>query len=203
MTRSTLGMLSAVLVLAACSDDAAGPTGDPLTRAEAALIAGNVTANSDQTAAAPQMSVTVGDAAASDPMSFTNDLEINVPCPVSGRLQQRWTASVTFDQATGTFAMEVKGNQKHLACAFSHEGITLTVDGDPDIDIEAHVATANHRPTEHTLSIEGAFKWSASDGRSGTCPITLEAVTDFAARKRTVDADVCGHTIKETTSWST
>jgi hypothetical protein len=201
MTRRTLGMLSAVLVLAACSDDAAGPTGDRLTRAEAGVIAGNVTANSEQTAASPQMNVN-GDASASDPISFSNDLEINVPCPVSGRLQQRWTARVNFDQEAGTFEMEVNGNQKHLACAFRHEGVTLTVDGDPDIDIEAHVATANHRPTVHTLSIEGAFKWSASDGRSGSCPITLDAVTNFAARTRTVEGDVCGHTIKETTNWS-
>jgi hypothetical protein len=201
MTRSTLAILSAVFVFAACSDDAAGPTGDQLTRAEAQLIAGNVTANTEQATASPQMS-TLGDASAADPINFTNDLEFTVPCPVSGQLQQRWTARVTFDQAAGSFEMEVNGMQKHLACAFRHEGLTLTVDGDPDIDIEAHVATQNHQPTQHTLRIEGAFKWSASDGRSGTCPITLDAVTDFGARKRTMEADVCGHSIKETTTWT-
>ena len=56
MTRRTLAILSAVLVFAACSDDAAGPTGDQLTRAEAQLIAGNVTANSEQATASPARS---------------------------------------------------------------------------------------------------------------------------------------------------
>jgi hypothetical protein len=84
-----------------------------------------------------------------------------------------------------------------------HEGITITLDGSPDIDLAAHASGRNHLPSgSHTLEIDGAFKWSASDGRSGTCPITLDAMTDWAAKKRTVDGNVCGHTIKETTSWS-
>jgi hypothetical protein len=202
MTPRTLTAMAVATVIAtACSDDAAGPSGDRLTRAEAAVIAGDITANSDRAAAMPQVA-SMNDGTAGDPGTFTQELEINVACPVSGNIQQKWKVDASFDQEAGSFSLDIAGFQKHIACAFRHEGVTITVDGDPDVDLEAHVASANFRPTEHTLDVDGAFKWSASDGRSGTCPITLEAVTDFAARKRTVEGNVCGHAIRETTSWS-
>ena len=201
MTRRTMAIFSAALVLAACSDDTMEPTGDRLTRAEASVIANNVTANSDQTAAMPQASSVTADAN-TIPIDFTQELELNIVCPAGGNLQQRWTVIASIDQDVGDFSLDVVGFQKHLACAYQHEGITITVDGDPDIDMEAHVATDNHRPSAHTLEIDGAFKWTASDGRSGTCPISLDAVTDFVARRRTVNGSVCGHTVNETTTWS-
>ena len=41
-----------------------------------------------------------------------------------------------------------------------------------------------------------------SDGRSGECLVSIDAVTDFNARQRTLSAQVCGHTINETTTWN-
>ena len=203
MTRRTMAIFSAALVLAACSDDGSmEPTGDRLTRAEASVIANNVTANSDQTAAMPQATTVDASVVSSIPLNFTRELELNIVCPAGGNLQQKWTVTASIDAEAGDFSLDVVGFQKHLACAYVHEGLTITVDGDPDIDMEAHVATEDHHPTEHTLEINGAFKWTASDGRSGTCPISLDAVTDFGARRRTVEGTVCGHTISETTTWS-
>jgi hypothetical protein len=202
MTRRTMAIFSAALVLAACSDDTLEPTGDRLTRAEASIIANNVTANSEQTVAMPEAATVSSSVVAADPVDFTQELELNITCPAGGTLQQKWNVIATIDQDVGDFSLDVVGFQKHLACAYQHEGITITVDGDPDIDMKAHIATDNHRPSEHTLEIDGAFKWTASDGRSGTCPITLDAVTDFGARKRTVNGNVCGHTVTETTTWS-
>lgn len=199
MTTRLMGMLGAVLVLGACND-VAGPTGDRLTREEAALIAGDVTTSGGQTANSARP--TTGDAIAADPVTVSHDLEFTHPCPKGGKLQQTWKATASFDVAEGSFDLQVKGLQKHLACAYLHEGVTITVDGDPDIDIEAAASAARNQPGDHTLEINGAFKWTASDGRSGTCPITLDAVTDFQARKKTVEGTVCGHTFKETTSWS-
>ena len=67
----------------------------------------------------------------------------------------------------------------------------------------AHAAVNNNQPSEpFTVNIDGGFNWTASDGRSGRCAIEYEQITDFAARKRTVEGDVCGHSVKETFTWN-
>lgn len=203
MNRRTLALLGTVLVLGACSDDPAGPTGDRLTRAEAALIAGDVTAKGDVVTAMPQMSASgVESSTAGIPRTFSQDLNITIECPLGGQVQQVYSVDATMDLDAGNFSLDVTGTQQHMACAVRHNGVTITLDGDPDIDMEAHVGTVNHHPQAHTLEINGAFKWTASDGRSGTCPINLDAVTNFAARTRTVAGTVCGHSYNETTSWT-
>jgi hypothetical protein len=81
--------------------------------------------------------------------------------------------------------------------------VTLTITGDPDLDFGAHVGVSNHQRSQpFTATIDGAFSWTASDGRSGSCTVEYEEITDFAARKRTVTGNVCGHTVNETLTWS-
>lgn len=203
MNRRTLALLGSVLVLGACSDDAAGLSGDRLTRAEAALIAGDVTAKGDLVTSTPQVTPNgVESSATGVPRTFTQDLNITVECPFGGQVQQVYSVKATMDLDAGNFLLDVTGTQQHVACAVRHNGVTITLNGDPDIDMEAHVGTVNHQPQAHTLAIDGAFRWTASDGRSGTCPISLDAVTNFAARTRTVQGTVCGHSYSETTSWT-
>ena len=200
MTRRTTAWIGALLVLGACSDPI-GPTGDRLTRAEAMLIADDVAAHGQQTTTASRPAsaeLTI----ASDPITIENDLELTHRCPRGGELQQTWKASGSFDLQAGSYDLDIEGVQKHVGCAYPHEGITITIDGNPDIELSAHASGRNHQPSgSHTLEINGSFKWTASDGRSGTCPITFEAVTNWAAKKRTVDGDICGHTIKESLTW--
>lgn len=201
MTRTITGAVCAVLVLSGCSD-AAGPSGDHLSRSEALVLASDLTVRSEQTTtASSSRSSSLGTNA--DPTTITHELELTHPCPRGGQLKQSWKATATLDLPTGSLELDLAGQQEHVDCAYQHEGVTITVDGDPDIDFSAHAALSNHQPTgEHTFEVSGAFKWSSSDGRSGTCPVTLNAVTDWAAKKKTVEGDVCGHTIKETTTWS-
>src|SRR5688572_6284717 len=201
MTRRTTQWLCALLALAACSDPT-GPTGDRLTRAEAMLIADDVSARGQQTTTASRPAseaLTIN----SDPITIENDLELTHPCPRGGELQQSWKASGTFDLRAGSYDLDIEGVQKHIGCVYPHEAITITIDGNPDIELNAHASGRNHRPSGlHTIEINGSFKWSASDGRSGTCPITLDAVTDWSAKKRTVEGEICGHAIEENLSWS-
>lgn len=200
MTRRMTAWIGALFVLGACSDPA-GPTGDRLTRAEAMLIADDVAARGQQTTTASRpgsASLTI----ASDPITIDNELELTLPCPRGGELQQTWKASGTFDLRAGSYDLDIEGVQTHMDCAYLHEGLTITINGNPDIELNAHASGREHRPSgTHTLEINGSFRWQASDGRSGACPITLEAITNWAEKKRTVDGDICGHTIRESLTW--
>src|SRR6185503_14066234 len=75
MIRTSIGAVCALLLLGACSD-AAGPTGDRMTRQEALLVSGDVTARGEQTTTTAAPSSSTGALAISaDPTTVTHDLE--------------------------------------------------------------------------------------------------------------------------------
>ena len=198
-----LALLLAV-VLGAC-DDGTAPDRQ-LTRAEAvALLASVVSAS--EAAGTSSLGAQGGEVsanpAADSPIDFSIDVESSHPCPVSGIVAFDYTLSGSWDAVTRAAGLALEGTQTHDDCAFVHEGVTITVDGDPALEFSAAAAAVNGHPTEpFTFEVAGALDWSTSDGRSGNCGITIDAVTDFEARTRTVAASVCGHTIEQTTSWT-
>lgn len=202
MKRSVTVLLGALLVLGACDEDAAGPTGDQMSRDEALFITTQVLASGETTTEAPEANTgdfTVGMV----PRTLTQTLQVTHPCPVSGQVQLSWSANLAWDDETGDMTLDVEGMQNHAACAFNREGLTFTIHGNPNIELDAHIEIDNHMPVgEHTLNIQGGFRWTSSDGREGTCPISVEAITNFTAQTRTIEGNVCGHTVSETLAWS-
>ena len=189
------------VLVAACSDSA-GPAaqGDALTRAEALLIAGDVSGSVSETSAL--VAPTGPDRVAGDPLRFTQEHTATRPCPRGGTVQLSWKLDGLIDPEAGVFELDLEGTHQPAACAYPHQNITLTVTGDPAIEFAAHMAASNRQPSgPFTVNIDGAFNWSASDGRSGRCTVAYTEVTDLIARTRTIDGNVCGHTIKETLSW--
>lgn len=204
MNLRTASLLLIPVFLAACEDDGSGPnSGDQLTRAEAILLAGELSGAVETTAGTPEVTIGQdGAAAAAGPITFTRDQESTHPCPGGGTVSLQWRITGTADFETGSFTLDVDGTNRPAGCQYLHDGTTLTISGDPDLDFSAHAATVNYEPTEpFTAGIEGAFSWSASDGRSGQCLVDYQAVTDFAAKQRTVEGSVCGHSIAQTLSW--
>jgi hypothetical protein len=97
----------------------------------------------------------------------------------------------------------VEGIHSPDACAYNHQGITITIDGDPQLEFGAHLAVLNNAPNgPYTANIDGAFNWNTSDGRSGHCDVTYMEITDFAAQERTREGSVCGHSVRETLTWN-
>ena len=192
-----------LLVLSACQDTA-GPA-DSLSRAEAVAVAAQVLASGEGLTASLDGSASSGDqaAAAGAPTTFTHTHRSTHPCPSGGEVSFDLTVEGSFDPEAHTFEVDVEGSQTHTSCAFPHDGLVITVTGNPDIDFSAHAAAINGQPSEpYTANVSGGFRWSSSDGRSGTCAVTLASVTDFAARRRTLEGNICGHTVTETTTWS-
>ena len=189
------------IFLAACGDSAGPNSGDRLTREEAIRLATEVSSSVATTSTAQVRNDAA--AAASVPINFTEDHELSHPCAGGGTVRLTWHVTGSIDPEAGLFELDVEGTHKPSGCAYEHAGLVLTINGDPDMDFDAHVAVASGQPIEpFTIDINGAFAWSASDGRSGRCTVQYAEVTDFAAGKRTVDGNVCGHVVKDTFTWS-
>ena len=200
--RVAAPLLALVVGLAGCSDDSASPNSGNLSREEALLLAGSIAEPASQTATSTQ-GRPAQDAIASDPMSFSHTMESTFNCPQGGSMALKWSVTGTVDVNAQSFVLDADGSQKPAACAYKHEGVTLTIDGDPILNFESHASFAGQTAREPiTVKVDGAFKWSASDGRTGRCAIDFREVTDLNARKIEREGTVCGHTIKETFTWS-
>lgn len=200
MSKRIAAVLAATMVFVACGDSA-GP-GDLLTRSEALLISAAVTAQGEASTEDSQPT-TAEVSMASVPTTFTQNHNSSHPCPQGGTLGISYNVNGAFDTQVGSWEIDINGSQKHQGCAYSHEGVTITVNGSPSVNFAARAAVYNGTPSEPaTLSIDGAFKWTSSDSRAGTCEIDINAITNFAAKRKDVTGTVCGHTIQETTTWN-
>ena len=198
--KKSIIMIGLVLVAAACGDDPMGSTGDKLTRSEAMAVAASVGA-SGTAASIPTANVT-GDQVNAPPGSVSTHQEVSFPCPVSGRVAGALDLSLQFDLDQRSFGLDAKGTLKHDHCGFVHEGVTLNVTGAPDLSLTVHSEVKAGLPVSANAASKGAFDWSASDGRSGHCVIDIKTTTDFNAKKRSTQGEVCGYTINETTLWT-
>jgi hypothetical protein len=205
MTRGTIiGALAGAVVLAACADGA-GPDGDALTRAEALAVAEGVAVSGESatTRGLNEGSSSPGITSASEPRTITVAHSSTHPCPTAGRIAVDLDAALTYDHSARSFEFDAEGALTHDACAFVHEAVTLTLNGNPNLTMETHAAALDGRPSgPWTSAVGGGFLWSASDGRSGECTVNLTTVTDFTARTRVVQGNVCGHTIDQTITWN-
>lgn len=198
MRIGVFGTLAAALLVTACSDSTA-PSEGGLTRAEALAIAAEVArAGEDAYSQTAQASV----AADGQISSISIDHESQHPCPVSGFAALALTVDLSFDGGSRTLDYHAAGNVTHQACAFVENGVTLTVDGEPNIAFDARLTAGNGTLGPYSVTFEGAFDWNASDGRDGHCVIDLDAVTNFVGRQQTVTGTVCGHSVQQTISWS-
>jgi hypothetical protein len=207
MRKSVILSIGLSLAIVAC-EDTSGPTGDQLTRVEALALAAEVLASSEG-AASTSASAEAGAAvspgmAGGPPVNFSQEHESTHPCPAGGQLAIAFELNGTFDEDTNSLQANLQGTHTHSGCGFPHQGVTITVDGAPSIGFSASVGAVNGLPSQpFTFTLSGGFDWSASDGRSNTCQLSLEAVTDFTAQQRTVVGSVCGHTVDDTFNWST
>jgi len=204
LKRETIGAIAAAALLAACgeADDPAGPKGDRLTRAEALVIVDAIAqANvNDHTIVIQGGAPSPAGAA---PGKITVEHTSTHPCPVDGRVAITLNATLTYDETAKSLDYQAEGSLTHEACGFRHKDVTITVDGDPNVAFETRAAFANGTATAPiTESIDGAFLWSTTDGRSGRCVIDLEKVTDLVQKRHVLRGEACGHTIERTITWT-
>lgn len=207
MKRSILFGVGLGLVLSACSDTT-GPQGGRLTRDESLVFMANILATSEGAMIGSLSDVsgsTSAKVAGSVPVEFTHSHEATYQCPSGGTLDIAFELEGMVDEEAGSLEADLTGSHTHNACAFPHNDVIFTVTGDPNLVFTASIGAENGAPSQpFTFTLDGGITWTASDGREpGSCSIAIDAVTDFAAKQRTVVASICGHTFNDTFSWET
>jgi len=190
--------LVAAGALAACGRDAAGPSSQMRSDEAQTLalgLAGSARAFNGSGMASGD--VVASSAAATAPFSISVDESL--PCPKGGTLAVKATTTGQLGSRPFALSADMTGSVAPNACAWQVKAGTLTVTGDPNVAVTAHVAVgAVPNPGVDTFSAKGALGWSTSDGRSGTCAIDYTATGDFGANTRTVRGTICGNSFNFT-----
>lgn len=202
--KSVLAALAAAALLAGCEKNATAPATSALESADAALLAEELDA---LTGAA--LSAGIGTTvlfsempanAAPIPVdrSFTNTRR----CPAGGSVTVAGTTKGEVDRAARSATLETLATRTESACAIPTRragGATLTVTGNPNVAIKANQKVVNGKPVgPQTIAQKGAFTWSASDGRTGSCTVDLVSTVDFTVLTYSVKGTMCGRTIDVT-----
>jgi hypothetical protein len=210
MKRATnvVAVTMAVLLAACSDDDPAGPgfSGDQLSKVEAEAVLTAIFEIADATRDEimenqPVMGSGLTTASAM-PGSISFKHTSTHPCPEAGSVAVSLNVDLEYDEEAESLDYDARGSLTHEKCGFEHENVHFTVDGDPNISFATRVIVTEGVFEPITESLKGAFEWSAHDGRSGRCVIDLSRVTDLVGKKRTLQGEVCGHTIEQELTWT-
>ena len=209
-TRSLVLLLAAAATLSACQDVVG--TRDDLSDLEIDELADVlITTSFDVTGdvAAADASVTsdagAGLALPADPITSHTEFTHTRSCVLGGQRVLEGTRDREWDRATRTGFSDLSLTKTHQACSrpTRSRDISITLDGAPNIAVEAHHQWADGRRSGlQTLSMEGAVDWATSDDRSGTCTIDVDVTFDPETSTRTAVGTVCSRSFERTTTWS-
>ncbi len=196
----TLALVGAV-GLVACGDDGPTATGDPLTDEEAQDLSAIVL----QTALASTAGgIPTGPAAADGPQAapftYSASIETSVPCSGGGSVAINGSATINGDDETGEYAVTYNVTEAHQNCVESgpnQHNFTLNSSLALGFVMEAlYDGEISTLDWDGTLS--GTIDWS-SEGRSGSCSVSLTYAASFTGSTITVSTtgNVCGTTVSE------
>jgi hypothetical protein len=209
MKRPLLALAAAAVALSAsaCDRSPAAVPSNALSPAEARALAGQLATS---TAAALGVTRSLSFSQAADPgapsrsggsidVPFSN----TAPCPKGGTLSVAGHSTLTWDGATRTGSAEVSATSTPTACAHDNgKGATVTITGNPSLQVHASAAMANGVPDVMAATQTGGFTWQRSDGASGSCTVDLASVVDYPARTAKVTGTFCGISIDVSTTFT-
>lgn len=196
MPRIRLAAVVAAFALAACGKDATSPASKQLKPDEAQALALGMAASGDAYSGAMAVPDVVTLSTASGgtsfgPITFTQ----SHPCPKGGSITPHVTLNGTIDPTARSLTLDVSGTETPSECAYPVKAVTITVNGNPNLAITAHLAIVAGAPSgAQTFTEKGAFTWKSSDGRSGSCTVDVTSSADFAKNLRTVTGTFCDQT---------
>lgn len=199
---SSLVLFASLFVLAACadSDDPAGVP-DPvaglnMTAVEAAALA-EVFAGEAFGSIMGQ--VPEGGGAAAAPVPFDVQVSVTAPCPLGGEVAFQGAVEGELDLEAESISVSFTASQIHASCAVDVEGVTVTVSGNPGLNLSSQLNVAGNPPQgTHSATLTGGFTWSAADGREGTCDIDVSTTMDVGTETGSASGTICGHALEVT-----
>jgi hypothetical protein len=195
--------LAAVVALAACDKSATGASADGLSRSDAQALAGETGdqdgafldgfggASFDKAPAGPLLATTV-----------TTTFTRTRTCPQGGDVKLEGTLTHTGDAATHSGSTTFDATRTDESCAFNHNGVTITITGNPNVKLTASQSVTNGVPGVRTATKVGSFNWSRSNGKSGTCTVNVTHTWDPATHTLHIQGTFCNQTVDITRTWS-
>ncbi len=146
-------------------------------------------------------SVDVAGTASFDLGAGAGTFERTHTCPAGGSVTVSGTVDRSIDRATQTGTLAVNAKRVENACAFQQRnGVTVTLTGQPHTTMTVSQSFDKGVPGLRTQTQKGAFAWTRSNGRSGTCAIDLTSTFDPAMRTATIKGTFCGRPVNDTRS---
>jgi hypothetical protein len=200
----TSGALAAILALAACGESTTGPAGSAsLSATDSQALAADIGDQNgafldgfgglsfDRSVSGPSYATTV-----------TTTFTRTRTCPAGGDVKLAGTMTHTVDPATKSGSMSFDATRTEEACAFTHNGVTVTITGNPNTHLTANQAWTNGMPGVRTATTQGSFNWSKSNGKSGTCTVNLTHTWDPATKTAHISGTFCNQTVDITRTWT-
>ena len=129
------------------------------------------------------------------PITIDYNVTVTAPCPEGGEVSVAASIAGTIDDQTesGTLSMSVTSSLS--SCAFSEDGVMITINTNPDLVLAGALNWENGNPVgTQVFTYTGGFSWSTSDGREGSC--TIDLLVEQAEDGSTVESGtICGETI--------
>ncbi len=167
-----LSALAIIGVFTACSDSG-GAEGDALTNDELGELTGTLVEPMFELLFGPQLVAPAIPRAAQAPVADTKE------CDEGGSLTI--TGDITDTETGGTVDLTESIN----SCEEAHGEVVFTMVGDPNITM-----TGSGDDTSGSLSINGGFTWTATDGRTGGCGVDVDAT--LTGTTISFDGSICG-----------
>lgn len=202
ITRWLPGLLVVTLAAAACADSTGVKNG--LTADESSDLAGVMADDAfseSSTMALASLGTTTGEITPAAVMTIT--FHDTVSCRLGGAVAIDGTRVRNWDRTTQTGTMDMDLTRTQESCVRLVRNRQITIDGDPNIHVVVHHDRVNGAWSgPQTMTMQGGFTWSATDGASGDCTVDLSASFDPDTRTRTLTGTFCNRTIDHTTTWS-
>lgn len=125
-------------------------------------------------------------------------------CPMGGSVTVTGTVERAIDRATQSGTLAVNATRVENACAVQQRnGITVTITGKPNTSLTVTQSFNKGVPGVLTQTQKGAFSWTRSNGKSGTCTLELTSTFDPATRSVSIKGTFCGRAVDETRTRAT
>ena len=202
-------LVSGVVSLAACGDDGTSPedeltVSDELTVEEVQFVADQIDATSsgvfddffDSSGGDP----TNAPALTHGPVVWTRTFERSRACHDGGTLTVAGTGTSVWNAVAVTYNIESSGTKTRTDCAYTRDGVVITLNGNAVWTHERHYL--DYAPTGTWITTYvGSYDWTKSTGESGSCPYNLTRTVDTVANMRTLTGTSCGNDINRTDTW--
>ncbi len=193
-------LLTASVGVAACGDSGTGPTGDPLTQAEAQALAEILMSQSYQGADGGLAPVAGGPQAV--PVVLETTVDADVPCALGGAIAVHGTLRIEGDSELEGGTIDYRVTHVHHDCVAQDAEVqfTFTLNSDPGVTTTLFLDSDPLGALTLEGGISGRISWAMGD-KSGSCGIELtfngSADSTTGAGWSKVLGNVCGTSIDQ------